>query len=630
MNTLLRDLRYALRQFRRVPGFTLTAVFTLALGIGASSAIFCLMDGLWLHPMQVPQPGQMARIFGTTPQDQEGAFSYPEYQALAQRVTAFQGPSAGLVAMGGRGTLMANADGTSTLLLNYVVSDNFFSVLRVQPLLGRLFTPQDADRLRTHPGVVLGYRCWQRTFAADPHIVGRQIPLRHGKDTISQADVWGVLPPSFRDIDPNSDRDIWLPAESWAALIGPAELTSHQFRWLNLVGRISPNATIAQANDQVATVAGALAAADPANNKNRGARAVSDFAYRMSQAGTSGLVLFAIVGCVVLLATVNVAHLLLARAVTRGPEVALRLSLGARRWVVARQLLVENLLLSVLGFVAGLGLAAGLAAVLPRLMITEPAMLNAFPSAADFHLDWRVLFFAGLVALVTTLLLALVPLAQVARPQLLPVLQSGSAMRTTGRAPAIRRAAIWLQIAISFALLVSTGALVRSFLNTRTQSIGLTRNQVLVAFTQDPDAPMRDVVQTNLRALPGVRNVAYGIRSPLMPSEGGIAVKVLLPNHPELRDPIEIKFNAVSPGFMDVTGTRIVRGRDFADADNADGPVAVLVNRTMAQKYWPGQDPIGQVVHLADGHVDAHVVGVTEDAPIIQIGEIPEPFLYIS
>jgi predicted permease len=189
---------------------------------------------------------------------------------------------------------------------------------------------------------------------------------------------------------------------------------------------------------------------------------------------------------------------------------------------------------------------------------------------------------------------------------------------------------VWLQIGISFALLVSTGALVRSFLNTRTQPIGLTRDQVLVAFTQDPDEPMRSTVRDNLSALPGVAKVAYGIRSPLMLSEGGIAVKATFPSHPELREPVEIKFNAVSPGFLEVIGTRVVRGRGITGADTANAPVIILVNRTMAQKYWPGQDPIGQVVHLADGKVDARVVGVTEDAPINQIGELPEPYLYIS
>jgi predicted permease len=178
-------------------------------------------------------------------------------------------------------------------------------------------------------------------------------------------------------------------------------------------------------------------------------------------------------------------------------------------------------------------------------------------------------------------------------------------------------------------LLVSTGALVRSFLNTRTQSIGLTRDQVLLAWTQEPDAPLRDAVIERMRALPGVERVAYAIRAPLSLSEGGIAVKTLLPSHPELRDPVSIKFNAVSPDFLDTTGTRIVRGRGITAADDAAGAPVVLINQAMAEKYWPGQDPLGQVVRLAASNIDARVVGVAENAPIVQIGEIAEPYLYV-
>ncbi len=638
MSSVLQDLQYAVRQFRKSPGFTAAAVLTLALGIGASSAIFCLIDGLWMHPMSIPRSGRIVRVFSTTAQDQEGLFSYPEFQTLAQRATAFQGQSAGLVAIGGRGSLMPRPDGTSQMLLTNVVSNNFFDALGVRPLLGRTFSAADAERLRTHPGVVLGFDSWKKDFAGDKYIVGKQIPLRHGKDRVEQVEVWGVLPQSFRAIDPGESRDLWMPAESWAAITDPAQLTSRQFRWFNLIGRLAPGASARKASEQVATIAGALASADPANNHDRGARAVSDFNYRMSQAGTSGLLLFSIVGGVVLLAIVNVAHLLLARALTRAPEVALRLSLGARRWAVARQLLVENLLLGVLSLVTGLALAAALAAALPRLLIEEPVMLQSLGSGMQFHLDGRVFAFAAMLALFTMLLLALVPLSQAGRSELLPAMQANAATRTAGRVPILRRAAVWLQIGISFALLVSMGALVRSFINTRTQSIGITRNQVLAMFTQEPDAPMRDAVIANLRALPGVQSVAYGIRSPLMPSEGGMQAKVTLPSHPELRNPVEIKFNAVSPDFMQVVGTPILRGRGFNAADNANGPPVVIVSSAMAQKYWPGQDPIGQVVNLPgfstndDGKgtdLEARVIGVSQDVPIYQLGEVPEPYMYV-
>lgn len=633
MSSVTNDLRFALRQLRKARAFAFTAVCTLALGIGSSSAIFCLIDGLWLHPMPVPHSDRLVRIFATTPQDQHGLFSYPEYQTFAARATAFQGSSSGIVAMGGRGTLMPNPDGTSVLLLNNVVSDNFFTVLGVHPFVGRLFSPADSQQLRTRPGLVLGYLCWQRYFAGDPHIAGRQIALRHGKGEIIHFDVLGVLPQQFRNVDPNSDRDIWIPTESWAALNGDSELTSKDFRWFQILGRLAPNSTVAQANQQVAAIAGALAAADPTNNRQRGARVLSDLNYRLQYAGTTGLVLFAVVAGVVLLCTVNVAHLLLARAITRGPEVALRISLGATRWVVARQLLVENILLCALGWIAGLGAAAAIAIVLPRLLVGAPDMLVSHDVPLHFQLDWRVFFLAGLLALVTMLLLALVPLAQVIKPQLVPALRSASSQRTGERSPAARRIAVWLQIGISFALLVSTGALVQSFLNTRTQSIGITRDQVLVLFTQDPDTEMRNEILAKLRALPGVLRAAYAIRSPLMPSEGGIATKVQLPNHPEMHQPVQIKYNAVSPDFLNLIGTRLIRGRGFNVSDDQNGPLVVVISQAMALKYWPSQDPVGQLIRLPgfNGGPDlqARIIGVAENAPIDQIGEIPEPYMYL-
>jgi predicted permease len=623
----VRDFRYVFRQLRKAPGFTLTAISTLALGIGASSAIFCLIEGLWLQPMPVRDQAELVRVFSTTAQNPDGYFTYLDFLAFAQRASAFKG----LAAIGRRGSLMPRPDGTSAVLLTNVVSSNFFDLLGVRPILGRAFTSKDADRLRVRPGALLSYRCWQQNFGGDPNIVGKQIPLRRGRDHINQIDVWGVLPPQFREIDANSDRDLWMPTETWALVTNPAELKSRTFRWFNLIGRLAPGASVNVANSQVASIAGALAAADPSDNRGWSARAVSDSKYRLDRAGTTGIVLFAIVGGVVLLCTVNVAHLLLARALSRGPEVALRISLGATRLAVARQLLIENLLLCALGWAAGLVVATGIVQALPRLVVSGPEMLIPLGARPSFQLDWRVFLLAGSLALATMLLLALVPLLEVAHPQLVPALQrSGQAV---SRRPALRRTAIWLQVGVSFALLVSTGTLVQSFLNTRTRPIGLTRNQLIVAFTQDPDAPLRDTVLENLRTLPGAASAAYAIRSPLMPSEGGIAAKILLPGHPEMRDPVEIKYNAVSPGFLNVIGTRLLRGRGFTPGDDHDGPPVVLVNQAMMKKFWPAENPIGQVVRLPafnnGADLDARVIGVTEDAPINQMGEIPEPYFYL-
>lgn len=630
MNRLVQDLRYALRQLRRAPGFAITAVLTLALGIGASSAIFCLMDSYSLHPMGVPHVGELVRLFTTTPQDSTGLFTYPEYQQIAQRATSLKS----VVALGRRGSILPRPDGTTALLLTNVVSDNFFQDLGIKPILGRIFTSADTVTVRTHPAVLLGYDFWKREFAGDPNIVGRQITLQRGKDRRESVDVWGVLPASFREIDNGMDRDLWMPAETWAILVGPEELASTKFAWFNVLGRIAPRASVAQVNDQVSVMAKGWALADPATKHDQSARAVSDFRYRLQNAGTSGLVLFAIVVAVVLLATLNVAHLLIARAFGRTPEVALRIALGARRGAVARQLLIENVLLCIFSLTAGLGIAAAIALFLPRLLVSEPAMLvHVGPAAPGFQIDWRVFIFASIMASATMLLLALVPLRQVSRPQLVSAVQAGATTRTEARAPFTRRAAIWLQIAISFALLVSTGALVRSYINTRTKSIGLTRDQVLLAWTQEPETPMRDAIVTRMKALPGVSDVAFAIRSPLSLSEGGIAVHALFPNHPELRLPVEIKFNAVSPGFLNMMGTHIVRGRGFNELDAESTPAVVVINQTMAQKYWPAQNPIGQTVKLTDWHQgtgEARIIGVAENAPINHIGELPESYLYVA
>ena len=197
MNMLANDIRYAFRQLRRAPGFAITAVFTLALGIGASSAIFCLLDGLWLHPMRVPHPGELVRVFATTQQSpaaKEGVdtyFNYSEYQTIAARTSAVKGR---LRAWPPWQHDCQRPDGTSALLLTNVVSSNFFEGLGVRPLLGRIYTSSDSAQLRTHPGVLLGFGFWQREYSGDPNIVGRQIPILRGKDHRSQVDIWGVLP----------------------------------------------------------------------------------------------------------------------------------------------------------------------------------------------------------------------------------------------------------------------------------------------------------------------------------------------------------------------------------------------------------------------------------------------------
>jgi len=631
MSSLFQSVRYAFRQLRKHPGFTVTAVLTLGLGIGASAAIFSLIDAFWLRPLAVPHPQELVRLFSTTQQEQEGLFSYAEFQAIQQNVRSLKS----VVAIGRRGTSTPRPDGSLQELFINIVSPNFFEQLGVQPIVGRAFSSRDDAMLQNTPVVMLGYGFWQRQFAGDPAVVGKSLTLVRD-DTRIPVQIVGVLPNVFREVENGMDRDVWVPEQTWL-MLARQEPQDWGFRRFNLLGRLAPGATVAQAQSELGSIARSFQLSHPQENRNRSISVVGDRRYRLHNAGVTGALLFAVVGLVVLLCVVNVANLLLARGLSRSKDAAIRVALGGSRANVFQQSLVENLLLGVLALGAGLCIATAIATSLPHLlarMLTGPALLDLPPgSAIAFRTDARVVSFACVLTLLTFIALACVQLWQLSHADVLETVRSGGSQRNLGgKAPRFRRALLAGQIAISLMLLIATGALVRSFVNTQTSSIGLTRNNVLVAFcvvpTKDGSTKNQEAIH-QFDALPGVEQVAYAIRSPLMLSEGGMAQKVSLPDHPDLREPIETKYDDVSSNYLAVTGTHILAGRGFVPQDDVSGPPVVVINRTMARRYWGQRDPIGQTIHLSSPQIDARIVGVAEDAPINAIGELPEPYLYI-
>ena len=631
MSSLFQSVRYAFRQLRKHPGFTVTAVLTLGLGIGASAAIFSLIDAFWLRPLAVPHPQELVRLFSTTQQEQEGLFSYAEFQAIQQNVRSLKS----VVAIGRRGTSTPRPDGSLQELFINIVSPNFFEQLGVQPFVGRAFSSRDDAMLQNTPVVMLGYGFWQRQFAGDPAVVGKSLTLVRD-DTRIPVQIVGVLPNVFREVENGMDRDVWVPEQTWL-MLARQEPQDWGFRRFNLLGRLAPGATVAQAQSELGSIARSFQLSHPQENRNRSISVVGDRRYRLHNAGVTGALLFAVVGLVVLLCVVNVANLLLARGLSRSKDAAIRVALGGSRANVFQQSLVENLLLGVLALGAGLCIATAIATSLPHLlarMLTGPALLDLPPgSAIAFRTDARVVSFACVLTLLTFIALACVQLWQLSHADVLETVRSGGSQRNLGgKAPRFRRALLAGQIAISLMLLIATGALVRSFVNTQTSSIGLTRNNVLVAFcvvpTKDGSTKNQEAIH-QFDALPGVEQVAYAIRSPLMLSEGGMAQKVSLPDHPDLREPIETKYDDVSSNYLAVTGTHILAGRGFVPQDDVSGPPVVVINRTMARRYWGQRDPIGQTIHLSSPQIDARIVGVAEDAPINAIGELPEPYIYI-
>lgn len=632
MSSLFHHVRYALRQLRKHPGFTATAVLTLGLGIGASAAIFSLIDAFWLRPLAVPHQQELVRIFSTTQQEQEGYFSFPEYEAIQQNVRSLKS----VVAIGRRGTSTPRPDGSLQELFINIVSSNFFEQLGVQPVVGRAFTSRDDVMLQNTPVVMLGYGFWRRHFSGDPAIVGKSITLVRGDSRIP-VEIIGVLPSSFREVDNGEDRDLWVPEQTWLMMAGPKEPRDWDFRWFNLLGRLAPGATVAQAQTELSSIASSLTQSHPESNRDRSISVISDLRYRLHNAGATGALLFAVVGLVVLLCVVNVANLLLARGLARSKDAAIRVALGGSRSQIFQQSLLENLLLGLLALGAGLAVGAAITAMLPRFlarMLNGPATLESEALlGTPFHTDLRVIVFASAVAMTTFVGLAVVQLWQLSRADMLDVVRSGGSMRNLGgKAPRFRRALLSGQIAISLILLIATGVLVRSFVNTQNSQIGITRGNVLVAFcglpSKDGMAKSHEAIH-QFYGIPGVEQVAYAIRSPLMLSEGGIAQKVSIPGHTGPREAPDIKYNAVSANYLSVTGTRILAGRGFTSQDDVSGPPVVVINRTMARHYWGSQNPVGQMAHLSTPAVDARIIGVAEDAPINAIGELPEPYFYL-
>lgn len=611
---MLHDLRIAFRLLFKNPTFTLVAALSLALGIGANSAIFSLLDGLYLRPLAVPDSGRIVRIFFSSPENTHGYLSYPEFQEMRAGVTGVEG----LAACMGRGASYEQ-DGARRMLLVNVVSPDFFQVLGLQAHQGRLFSPADQGS----PVVVLGYDVWQRLFGGDPGLVGRALRLRGGTVTVA-----GILPREFRDIGVTGDRDIWAPPWTWSAMSGggSSDFVTRRFRVYQVLGRRKPGVSLAELNTQVETAGRRMAQDHPDTNKALRAFAISDFDWRWNNSKESAVVLLAIVFLVVLIAAVNVANLLLARLEARRREVAVRAALGASAWRLARQFLTESLLLGVLGMAGGLVIAVWLIEAVPALLVSVPG----YRMFERFQMDGRVFLGAVAVTALTAVLISLAPAFTAWRLRLMTVLRGGAG--SGGRRRPLRIYLAVAQVALSLVLLTLASVLAASFANTRTQHLGFAQKNLLLAWVHGQERLYPEAAQ-RVAAVPGVRKVGTATRAPLSISGGGMFVRMTIPGHPAFRSgerPAEIKFNNVDANFFTVMGTRILRGRTFEERDRTGAPCATIINETMARRYWPDEDPLGKWIEVSGmSEGNCQVAGIAEDAPINQIGEAREPYLYL-
>jgi predicted permease len=566
----------------------------------------------------VERPDELVWIYHRGLEGQGDTMAYADYLDIRRQSSAFSGA----VAESRRGGLL-NVHGELNQVLVNVVSDNFFSVLGVDAALGRTFDGRQGGAADAEPGVILSHDLWTRLFGQDPGIVGEQIEL-----TGNFFPVVGVMPPTFRGLRRQMSVDLWVSPAAWTVLSGGsrAEFEDRAERQFDVLGRLRPDATLAEAEAQLSTIAARLAETYPDTNRDRTFYAVSEASERRSSGLSAGLLLMSIVGVVLLIACANVAILVLADTETRNHDTVVRLALGAGRARLIRQFLSESFIVAALATIVGLLFAWGILRAFPALMPPGPITINP-----DLRLDHRVLVVTLLASLITLFLFGLAPAVKASRQQLVGGLKREETRLGEGRgAFSLRNILVVSQMALCVALMSGAGLLVRSFLYSQSISPGFDTEQSMlitsVSRTRSEQTPAPQLwaqLAQDLEALPGVRRVTWARRIALAGSGGGAARTVEFPG----QDPVSVKYNQVAPDYFEVMGTRILRGRPFTAADRAGAAPVAMVNQTMANRFWPGTDPIGSNLRIAGE--DHEVVAVVENGRINSLHETPEPLFYL-
>lgn len=627
MDTVWRDIRHSVRGLAQHPRFSLTAVITLALGIGANATIFTWIRAVLLESVPgVAHPEQLVEIWGATRNNSALSNSYVDYVDLRDRNDGFSG----LVAHQVLALNLSHGDRPERVW-GAVVSGNYFDVLGVKPLIGRTFRPDEDRTPNTHPVVVLGYGLWQRRFGGDPHVLGQTITLNEHTFTII-----GVTPRDFGSTYTGFALDLWTPVMMKDEVARPHfSLTDRGSRWLMVMGRLKPGVTVAQAQANVSGIAGQLARAYPETNDRLGEAVYSltQSPFSLKQTMRPALtMLLAAVALVLLIACANVANLLLARATTRRKEIAVRLAIGGSRRRLVQQLLTESLLLACLGAGFGLALSFWTARSLPAFL--PPS--GGISLTLDTRPDGLVLAFTSAVTVITTLLFGLAPTLHASNPDLVTALKDTTPTVGRGlRRVSLRHALVIAQVALSMVALIGAGLFVRSLRAASTANPGFDANRVLLAsfdpflrgYDESRGREFYRQLLARVRSMPGIESATLARRLPLTLSGIAFASVVIDAYAPRRDEDMRFHYETVGPAYFHTMRIPLVRGRDINERDDEHERRVIVINETMARRFWPGGDAIGRRVRVADQWYE--VVGVAKDVKNRSLSEGPAPFLYI-
>jgi putative ABC transport system permease protein len=625
---------------KKSPGFTLVAVLSLALGIGANTAIFTIINAVFLHPLPVQEPAQLVEMFtrDTKTVNANAAFqltatSLPNYEDYRDQNNVFTGLAAVTFPL----PLNWGGQAEPQQLQASMVSPNFFDVLGVKAYRGRFFYPDEGKKVGADPLAILSYALWARRFGSDPGIVGQTITLNATSYTVI-----GIAPPNFKGIVSLSRPDVlWIPLSMRDyVLTGQLkELENHRrMRWISIVGRLKPNVSVDQARAAMKTIASALEKEYPRDNPGRTCElySLNESALGINQRkqfSLAGGVLMGVVGLVLLIACVNLANLLLAQAAKREKELSLRAALGAGRFRLVRQLLTESTLLSLCGGLVGL-----LIAIWGRKVLWSfrPPFLP--DGSIDLSLDSRVLFFTLAISLLTGVMFGIIPAIKASNTDLNEVLKAGGRGGTMGWAHnRMRSLLVVSEIALALVALIGAGLFLRSMGKAQEIDPGFEPKNLfqynfdLGALRYTPDHGQqffRDAIE-RAKSVPGVADVTISANGML--SGGGFAGTIF--REGEQADPNNrgtlVQFDDIMPGYFAAVRIPTISGRDFTDFDRENTKPVVIINKAMADLVWPGQEPLGKRFTIV---VDPHqyeVVGVVDTTIIGAVGEDPQPVAYI-
>jgi len=634
MGNLLQDLRYAWRAFFKAPWFALLAIVTLALGIAVNTTIFSVVNGILLRPLPVAHPEQLVVLSLQQGGDKAlQKFSYPDYAELHEQAgAAFSDVAAYTLTLS---SLTSDKVGDHSLVTR--VSGNYFSMLGVQPALGRLILPSEGQAPGADPVIVLGYAYWQKRFAGDTSVLSKHVELGGHAMTIV-----GVAPKDFHGAYFIVNSDLYVPL---SANIGEAGQITADDTWTNrarrsltLLGRLKPGTRVRGAEASLNVVAQRLAADHPDTDKAIAIRAFPESLARPDPDPDNGLTVMsaafmALAGLVLLVACFNVTNVLLARATARQREMAIRSALGAGRGRLVQQFLTESLLLALLGGGVGLLLTGWATKFLSSLSLGTD-----LPIQLDFLPDARVYLFAVSAALLTGVIVGVFPALRVAGRDASAMLHDGGRGASQGRRRQLARSALVIaQVAGSLVLLIVAGLFTRSLGKAQTAYLGLNPHSVLdfsldvqqVGYAETQGREFYRELESRLSNLPGVVAVGQAFTVPLgvMSAFDGVTVEG---RHLEAgQQPPSVQYDAVNDGYFDALRIPLKRGRVFAETDGEKAPAVAIVNETMAKQLWPGQDALGKRFSVKDpAGTFLEVVGVVQDGKYRGVVEDPQPFFY--